>query len=99
MAGDSGDSWWRRNVVKPIHNARIPLPKLFGMHATFYMQFVYPSLVVLAGVVLFQVVSIQQEKNLGKNGSKLRDRHDLSHSGTKGQNQALDKFLIGTQKR
>jgi hypothetical protein len=95
----AGDSWWRENVVKPIHNTRIPLPKIFGVHATVYMQFVYPSLVVLAGLVLFQITTAQADKNLGVNGEKLRGRGDLSHPGTKGQNQALDKFLIEASKR
>mmetsp|Transcript_4447 Transcript_4447/g.5806 ORF Transcript_4447/g.5806 Transcript_4447/m.5806 type:complete len:98 (-) Transcript_4447:227-520(-) len=94
-----GESWWRENVVKPIHNTRIPLPRIFGVHASVYMQFVYPTLVVITGIVLLKVTTEQSHKNIGINGEKLRQRRDLAHPGTRAQNEALDKVLIAASSK
>mmetsp|Transcript_5885 Transcript_5885/g.17178 ORF Transcript_5885/g.17178 Transcript_5885/m.17178 type:complete len:99 (+) Transcript_5885:141-437(+) len=87
--------WWRDNVIKPIHGARFPLPRILGVHASTYMQFVYPVVVFSGGMWVMSWAISQSEVNIGKNGEKLRSRGDLqgSTSATAGQNQALQRIL------
>ena len=86
-------NWWRENVIKPIHATRIPLPKLFGVHPATYMQFVYPLPVWIGGYFVMSWAIAQSEKNIGKNGEKLKHRQELGHSNTKGQNLGLQAVI------
>ena len=85
--------WWRDNVIKPIHNARFPLPRLFGVHASVYMQFVYPFPVLVGGYVVMNWAIEQSVKNIGEKGEKLRGRRDLHRGNTTSQNDDLARAL------
>ena len=65
-------AWWREKVIKPIHGTRIMLPVVLGIPASTYMSFIYPIPVVISGYYVMQWAMQQSEKNIGKDGSKLR---------------------------
>ena len=76
MAPKNPIQWWRDNVIKPIHNAKFPLPRLFGVHAAVYMQFVYPLPVLVGGYLAMTWAIDQSHKNIGERGEKLRPRRN-----------------------
>ena len=91
--------WWRENVIKPIHNARIPLPTIFGVHASTYMQFIYPLPVWIGGYFVMNWAMKESEKNIGEGGEKLRARRDLAHPNQRKQNEGLQAIIdksVGT---
>jgi hypothetical protein len=85
--------WWRANVIKPIHNAKVPLPPLFGMHASTYMQFLYPLPVFIFGYFSMTWAIEQSHKNIGIRGEKLREMKDLNHNTVDCQNAVFDRVL------
>lgn len=64
-----------------------------GIHAATYMQFIYPSIVMVGGYCVMSWAIEQSHKNIGLNGEKLRKRNDLSHSNTAAQNAGLGRVL------
>ncbi len=80
-------------MIKPIHNARFPLPRLFGVHASVYMQLIYPLPVLVGGYFVMNWAIEQSHKNIGVNGEKLRSRHDLENGNTAKQNEGLGRLL------
>jgi len=80
-------------VIKPIHKARMPLPRIFGIHASTYMQVLYPIPVLVGGYFSYLWAIDQSRKNIGENGEKLRSRRDLVHGNTAKQNEGLGKVL------
>ena len=80
-------------MIKPIHAARIPLPRIFGIHASTYMQFVYPLPVWIGGYFVLSWGIAQSEQNIGKGGEKLKSRRDLAHPNQKKQNQGLQAII------
>ena len=88
-------AWWRENVIKPIHAAKIPLPRILGVPASSYMQFVYPVPVFVIGYMSYTFAVEQSLKNIGENGEKLRNRRDLNTrmNGLSKQNEALEAVL------
>ncbi|KAJ1458978.1 hypothetical protein M885DRAFT_613880 [Pelagophyceae sp. CCMP2097] len=47
-------AWWNEKVIKPIHNYRLHLPPIYGVHPMTYMQFVYPVGVLFGGYWVMQ---------------------------------------------
>jgi hypothetical protein len=69
-------TWWRKNVIEPIHNARIPL----GARGRFIMGCVYCLSPLVVGIPLMQWAIAQSEKNLGKD---VRKNHASRFANTK----------------
>lgn len=95
----SPSQWWRENVIKPIHNTRIPLPSIMGVHAATYMQFVYFGVVFGGGMLVMNWAIEQSHKNIGVNGEKLRKQNDYTDNNTTKQNEALHRLLVKTSKQ
>ena len=62
-------SWWRKNVIEPIHNTRIPL----GARGRFIMGWVYFLGPLAFGIPLMQWAIEQSQHNLGKDVSATRE--------------------------
>jgi hypothetical protein len=94
----SASSWWREKVVKPIHNTKILLPRVMGVHAATYMQFVYFGVIFGGGILVMNWAIEQSHKNIGINGEKLRNRTELEHHNTAKQNEGLHRLLVKATK-
>ena len=92
--------WWRENVIKPIHGARIKLPDVLGVPAATYMQFVYPVPVVVGGYYVMQWAIGRSHASIGPRGERLRDRPGFRpDAGADEQRAQLQRILDEARRR
>lgn len=84
-------TWWRQNVIEPIHAIRIPLSR----PARNAMGLVYIFAPVVAGYYIMEWTNAQASQNLGPNGQVLREkpRSAVSEMHTHHQRKQLDAIL------